>query len=95
MAASTALREVSLALGEWFITRDTVATETPASLATSFIVAIFASTYPRVIAYIPQSYGKPRGLQVIARVSVASPADFGRRAGFFAGKSQCVSEKYG
>jgi hypothetical protein len=40
MALCTASRELSLALGEWFITRETVATETPASFATSLMVAI-------------------------------------------------------
>jgi hypothetical protein len=54
-------RELSLALGELFITRETVATDTPASLATSFIVAITLSIHPWVIAYIPQSCGKELG----------------------------------
>jgi hypothetical protein len=40
MALPTAWRDASLAFGELLMTRDTVATETPASFATSLIVAI-------------------------------------------------------
>lgn len=44
IACMTAWRDPSLVLGELLITRETVATETPASLATSFMVAM--STFP-------------------------------------------------
>jgi hypothetical protein len=40
MALCTAWRDASLAFGELLITRETVATETPARRATSLIVAI-------------------------------------------------------
>jgi hypothetical protein len=54
MAENTAWREASLALGEWLMTLDTVATETPAKRATSFIVAI-SCLLKRENGYTPHS----------------------------------------
>ncbi|BEH71395.1 hypothetical protein ETAR_05200 [Edwardsiella tarda] len=49
MAACTASRELSLAFGELLMTRETVATDTPASLATSLIVAMIGSIQLQVV----------------------------------------------
>src|SRR5476649_16865 len=63
MAPSTAWREVILALGELLITRETVATDTPANLATSFMVAISLLSSLRVIGYIDKFYGNADSMQ--------------------------------
>jgi hypothetical protein len=49
------------------------------------MVAIYASTYPGVIAYIPQFCGKTVRLQVADCVTVAALADIGTLSSFGGG----------
>ena len=59
MAVCTAWRDASLAFGESLITRETVATDTPARRATSFIVAIHYLLIG-VSVYTPNSVAEKR-----------------------------------